>query len=47
MNSMATEPAQNQVLPEELRREASVPNNWEDELDRQEDFIGELLGDKL
>jgi type IV secretion system protein VirD4 len=44
MNSMAGEPVRNQPVPEDLEREAFVPKGWEDELDRQEDFIEELLG---
>ena len=30
--------------PETLEREAAVPKEWEAALDRQEDFIEELLG---
>ncbi len=45
MSSMVAVPIQNLPVPEDLEREAAVPKDWEDELDWQEDFIEELLGD--
>ena len=33
-----------QPEPETLEREAAVPKDWKAALDRQEDFIEELLG---
>ncbi len=38
------EAGRGQAEPETLEREAAVPKEWETALDRQEDFIEELLG---
>ena len=44
MSVMAMEAGRGQPEPETLEREADVPKEWEAALDRQEDFIEELLG---
>lgn len=44
MSVMAMETGRGQPEPETLEREAAVPKEWEAALDRQEDFIEELLG---
>lgn len=44
MSVMALEAGRGQPEPETLEREAAVPKEWEAALDRQEDFIEELLG---
>ena len=44
MSVMALEAGRGQPEPETLEREAAVPKEWEVALDRQEDFIEELLG---
>ncbi|MBC58897.1 MAG: type VI secretion protein [Confluentimicrobium sp.] len=44
MSVMAMEAGSGQPVPETLEREAAVPKEWEATLDRQEDFIEELLG---
>jgi type IV secretion system protein VirD4 len=44
MSVMALEGGRGQPEPETLEREAGVPKEWEAALDRQEDFIEELLG---
>ncbi|MCB1381308.1 MAG: type VI secretion protein, partial [Alphaproteobacteria bacterium] len=44
MSVMAIEAGRGQPEPETLEREAVVPKEWEAALDRQEDFIEELLG---
>ncbi|MAY33013.1 MAG: type VI secretion protein, partial [Rhodovulum sp.] len=44
MSVMAMEAGREQSEPETLEREAAVPKEWEAALDRQEDFIEELLG---
>ena len=44
MSVMAMEAGRGQPEPETLEREAAVPKEWEAALDRQEDFIEELLG---
>lgn len=43
MSVMALEAGRGQPEPETLKREAAVPKEWEAALDRQEDFIKELL----
>ena len=45
MSVMAMETGRGQPEPETLEREAAVPKEWEAALDRQDDFIEELLGD--
>lgn len=44
MSVMALEAGRGRPEPETLEREAAVPKEWEAALDRQEDFIEELLG---
>ena len=44
MSVSAMETGRGQPEPEALEREAAVPKEWEAVLDRQEDFIEELLG---
>ena len=44
MSVMAMEAGRGQPEPETLEREAAVPKQWKAALDRQEDFIDELLG---
>jgi len=44
MSVMAMEAGRGQPEPETLERDAVVPKEWEAALDRQEDFIEELLG---
>jgi len=44
MRVMMVEPESAQFQPETLERVADVPKAWEEALDRQEDFIEELLG---
>jgi type IV secretion system protein VirD4 len=45
MSVMALEGGRGQPEPETREREAAVPKEWEAVLDRQEDFIEELLGE--
>lgn len=35
---------QHEPVPEDFEKEAFVPKGWEEELDRQEDVIDDLLG---
>ncbi|MFV1493091.1 hypothetical protein VWX97_07025 [Phaeobacter sp. JH18-32] len=44
MSLRTMEAGRGQPEPETLEREAAVPKEWEAALDRQEDFIEELLG---
>ena len=44
MSVRMMEAERGQPEPETLEREAAVPQEWEAALDRQEDFIEELLG---
>lgn len=44
MSVMALEAGRGQPEPETLERDAVVPKEWAAALDRQEDFIEELLG---
>ncbi|MBU0645792.1 MAG: type VI secretion protein, partial [Alphaproteobacteria bacterium] len=44
MSLRTMEAGRGQPEPETLEREANVPKEWEAALDRQEDFIEELLG---
>jgi len=44
MSVMPIEAGRGQPEPETLEREAAVPKDWKAALDRQEDFIEELLG---
>ena len=44
MSVRTMEAGRGQPEPETLEREADVPKEWEAALDRQEDFIEELLG---
>jgi type IV secretion system protein VirD4 len=44
MSVRTMEVGHEQPEPETLEREAAVPKEWEAALDRQEDFIEELLG---
>lgn len=44
MRRMDVELTRNQPAPEDLERATLVPKDWGDELDRQEDFIDDLLG---
>ena len=44
MSLRTMEAGRGQPGPETLEREAAVPKEWEAALDRQEDFIEELLG---
>ena len=44
MSVRTMEAGRGQPEPEMLEREADLPKEWEAALDRQEDFIEELLG---
>jgi type IV secretion system protein VirD4 len=44
MSLRTMEAGHGQPEPETMEREAAVPKEWEAALDRQEDFIEELLG---
>jgi len=45
MSAMAMQSGADNTAPEELEPETTVPKAWEDALDRQGDFIEELLGE--
>ena len=45
MRAVAAKPDREDLRPEEMDRDNGVPPEWEQVLDRQESFIGDLLGE--